>query len=319
MRILHPPIPARLSIRSSRGSCGSASRRSRQTVFETAADLMGELREWLLNRPQREGPGEGVAGDGSRHRSLRLLARMAIVARSRPAERSGLHRRGGALRIRHGVEPRARPGVSRTRRAWNLRRRVADVPVRILEGSFTSQSRTNHRHAKPAKSSARMPSAGESSSGSDTRRRWRRGSRRSIGSSRPRSVRLRFPSPRIRKALLELVRKIPLDSPRQIDLLGSKAEEIADLVTTLVGLAQIRAGQYTKASSTLAALKTLTPGSGASTRDSRSCARTTTPRPRLFFRQVLAEDPKHSGARLGILVSRSAKTFDLGDEESRED
>jgi hypothetical protein len=122
--------------------------------------------------------------------------------------------------------------------------------------------------------------------------------------------------------MLELVRRIPLDSPNQIGILASKAEEVADLVSTLVGLAQIRAGQYAEASRTLAALKTPTPdqrfyqGLAKLRSDDHAAAEA-------LFRQVLAEDPKHSGARLGILLSRRSGSsapdpdYYQRDEESR--
>ncbi len=119
------------------------------------------------------------------------------------------------------------------------------------------------------------------------------------------------------RALFEMIRKTPLDDPRQFELLGRKAEEIADVVMTLVGLAQIRAGQYAEASRTLAALKNPTAdqrfylGLAKLRASDRISAEA-------LFRQVLAANPKHSGARLGVLLSRRAESTSLRDNAARQ-
>jgi tetratricopeptide (TPR) repeat protein len=102
----------------------------------------------------------------------------------------------------------------------------------------------------------------------------------------------------------ELTQTTPLGGPRQLALLKSQANQIADLATTLSGLAFLKAGEYERAAWSLGQIESPT----ADQRFYLALAhfrQGDTAEAGRILTEVVEQDPSHVGARLAMLMIRS--------------
>jgi tetratricopeptide (TPR) repeat protein len=106
------------------------------------------------------------------------------------------------------------------------------------------------------------------------------------------------------KSMREFSRAMPLGGPRQLALLKSQANQIADLVTTLSGLALLKAGEHERAAWTFGQIED--PTADQLFYEALAHFRQgDTPEAGRILTEVLEQNPRHVGARLGMMMIRS--------------
>jgi tRNA A-37 threonylcarbamoyl transferase component Bud32/tetratricopeptide (TPR) repeat protein len=106
------------------------------------------------------------------------------------------------------------------------------------------------------------------------------------------------------EATREITRTMPLGGPRQLALLRSQASEVADLVTTLSGLALLKVGEHERAARTLAKIENPTADQSYYQALAHLRQGDTAEAGRILS-GVLEKHPRHVGARLGMMMIRS--------------
>jgi tetratricopeptide (TPR) repeat protein len=106
------------------------------------------------------------------------------------------------------------------------------------------------------------------------------------------------------ESVRQFTQSMPIGGPSQLALLKSQANQIADLATTLSGLALLKAGEYERAAWTLGQIESPT----ADQRFYLALAHFrhgNTAEAGRILTEVLEEHPRHVGARLAMLMIRS--------------
>jgi len=106
------------------------------------------------------------------------------------------------------------------------------------------------------------------------------------------------------KSIREFSRTMPLGGPRQLALLKLQANQIADLVTTLSGLALLKADEHERAAWTFGQIESPTADQRFYLALAHFRQGDTTEAGRILT-EVLEEHPHHVGARLGMMMIRS--------------
>jgi hypothetical protein len=109
-------------------------------------------------------------------------------------------------------------------------------------------------------------------------------------------------------ATREIRRTMPLSGASQLALLKSRASEVADLVTTLSGLALLKAGEYEGAARTFGQIEN--PTVDQLFYEALALLRQgETAEAGRILAEVLEAQPRHVGARVGMMIIRSEDPF----------